>query len=125
MFCANRAAEFDDDVVYDTIDRFPFTREATSFPICRREGIVVNVAIADMAESAMPYPRIAGLKLRISAGDELGNARNRHGDIVLNTDPCRLLRLGEILAHLPEPGRLRPGARNQGISHEPRFHRFR
>ena len=49
----------------------------------RRQDVVVDVAVADVAEGVDPHARPARLQRRAGRLDELGDARDRHGDVVL------------------------------------------
>ena len=109
---ADRAAELDDDIVHDAIDARPARRRnvCQSAPTGAHR-VVVHVAVADVPEGAMANSGIGRRERRIGPRDELGDARDRHRDVVRDAAACRDLRLGEVLAHLPLA--LRPARRTR------------
>ncbi len=104
--------------MHDAIDPPALDAERLPGGVDRTHGIVVHVAVADVAEGAMADARIGRGQRRIGARDEFRNARHGHGHVVGNAAARRHLRLGEALAHLPELGRLCTRRRDLRVAYE-------
>ena len=78
--------------------------------------VVMQVAVADVAKADDAHLRKCGKQGGIGARDEFGDARDRHGDVVLDRDALDLLRLGNILAQGPQRGRLRLAGSDRRVS---------
>ena len=104
MLGGDRAAELGHRVVDDAVDRLALGHQRL------RADVVVDVAVADVAEGIGPHLREARRELRADALDELRGLRHRHRDVVLHVGE---LRLGHGLADAPERPRLLAALREQ------------
>ena len=118
MLGADRAIHLRHDVVDDAVHLLALGGEGRPVPVFRGNRVVVDVAIADMAEAAGADAGIGLLQRQIGALDEFGDARQRHRDIVLDADAGQLLRLSQLLADRPQLLRLVAGGGNHRIGYQ-------
>ena len=81
----------------------------------------MDVAVAEMAEGADPQtPGSDGLAGPCRFVDEIGDARDRHGDIVLDRPALEALHVGDVLrATATGLGTLRLAGRDRGVLDDP------
>ena len=113
---ADAAAERIDDVVHNAVDLGLSRHEFGVLAGFRFGLVVVQVAVADVAEGDDTDARVGRLQGCIGALDEFADARDRHGNVVLDTESLDLLRLADALAQIPQVGRLLAALRQHGIA---------
>src|SRR5712692_739323 len=104
MLGGNRAAQLGDRVVHDAAYRLALREERV------RADVVVQVAVADMAEHVLLHAGERALERARDALDQLWGLRYRHGDVVLDG---RELRLGNALPDAPQRARMRAALRER------------
>src|SRR5215468_12067937 len=92
--------------------------QAGGIPVDRAHGVVMNVAITDMAKRAMAHARTSCCEGGISARDEVSDARNGHGHVVGDAAACGLLGFDQAFSHPPELCGLCAGGSEQSIADE-------
>ena len=83
------------------VERLPIAQEDRAIHAGRLADIVVDVAVAEMAERHRPRAGDHQLDKLIGARDELRHPRHRHGDVVLDGAAFVLLHLAHQLAQPP------------------------
>src|SRR5262249_46715158 len=101
VLCADGAAEIGDDIVNDAIDMRSLLVEAGGIPVEWAHGVVMDVAIANMAKRALTHAGTSCGEGRIGALDELGDAGDGHGYIVGDAAACGLLSFDQAFPHPP------------------------
>ncbi|HSR80033.1 MAG TPA: FAD-linked oxidase C-terminal domain-containing protein, partial [Hyphomicrobiaceae bacterium] len=104
---ADGTTEIGDNVVYDAIDVWAFLAEAGSIPVERAHGIVVNVAVADMAKRAMAHAWTSRCKGGISA--EHGVGQSRLEELERYKQPVELDMMRSLKRALDPHGIMNPG----------------
>src|SRR5258706_7905906 len=122
MLRRDRPAKRHDDVVDDPVHFGALCPVALRRPVGRPYRIVVQVAVADMAERAVTDAWVGTLHGGIRGLQEFGNLRHRDRYVVGDRAAGPSLRLGEVLPHLAEPLRLRSRRGDYGIAHKARLH---
>ena len=89
------------EVVDNAID---FAAAGNQVAVFFRDGlrlVVMQVAIADVAEADDSNAGKCFFQCGIGPRDELGNARYRHGNVVLDRQAFDLLRFGNVFTQAP------------------------
>ncbi|MNG11401.1 hypothetical protein D3C84_949430 [compost metagenome] len=86
--------------------------------------VVMQVAIAQMAEGVMTNTGEMNLQQRISVGDKIHDPGNRHRDVVLHVTAGSLLRLAHVFSQQPQCFALREAFGDQCIGQQVLFKRF-
>src|SRR5690606_25568335 len=102
VFGADAAVHGGDDAVNRVIELAPARQVLGPVHAYRLGDVVVDVAVADMAERAGTGTGDRLLDHRIRLLDEIGYAGDGNGDIVLDAAAFRYLRLDDRLADPPE-----------------------
>ena len=103
----DRAAHPQHDREHDRVDLVPARQEVRGVAADRLADIVMDIAVAEMAERHRPRARDQLHHRGIGLRDEGGHGGDRHRDVVLDRAAFRLLRRRHLVAQLPE--RLRAG----------------
>ena len=106
MFGTDGAAKIGDNVVDQTVKRFPAIEKCLFFHLDRLGEVEMDIAIADMAKRAGANARNqipGGCHATYKQFRHLGN-RDRH--IMLDTAAYKTLRLGDAFADRPKIGAL-------------------
>ena len=106
VFGADRAVVAGDDVVDDLRALGPEGEEGGVVAAGRAEHVVVEIAVADVAEGADADAGVEAVQGGLGLVEEVGDARNGHGDVVLPAAALGLLGRRLLLAQLPEGGAL-------------------
>ncbi len=122
VFGRDRTAVSDDDRVDQRVDLAPARQERRLVRADRLRDVAVQVAVAEMAERHEPRAGHGRQNRRPGLGEEGGDARHRHGDVVLDRAALALLHLGEQFAQRPEPLRLIDGGGERRVRHYAVFH---
>ena len=99
---ADRAAEIEHDLVHGGVQRLPIRQEHGPLHARRLADIVVDIAVAEMAERYRARARDHQLDQPIGAGHELRHPGHGHGDVVLDAAAFFLLHLAHQLAQAPQ-----------------------
>ena len=126
MLGRDRAAQRLHRVMHQCVDRvFLLVQEAARILALGRLHVVVQVAVAQVAEGDRAHAGPARAQRRIRAGHELGNRRHRQPDVVLDVEPLGRLRRRHRLAQLPHRARLRQRLRHRRVADHARVQRAR
>ena len=115
MLGGNRAAHLRDDGVDDGICLVPARQKGLLVGADRLRDVVVNVAVAQMAEGHRPGARHGLRNGCARRGDEVRHARDGHRDIVLDRAAFQLLHVGHQFAQAPEISGLLERACQRGV----------
>src|SRR5271167_4948632 len=120
---ADRARELAHDAVDDVVELLPARQISMPVRTFRLGQVEVDVAVADMAEGHRSDPGQYLGDQESGAVDELGDAADRHRDIVL--DRARIiLRFDDRLADTPEFFCLRPALGDDPVADETLFESY-
>ena len=101
VFGRNRTAKAVDLVMHDAVDRILVGQEIAVRHAGRRRHVVVQVAVAQVAEAHELAAGEGRCQGRIRDGDEIGDAGNRQRDIVLDVLARLRLRQRDVFTQLP------------------------
>ena len=110
----NRTAERERDFL-DGVRQFPSRQELGLGHVDQLGDVVVDVAVAEMADRQRSGAGTQAEYPRLGAGDEVGNGGDRHRDVVLDIAAFALLCEREGVAQPPEVAGLRQRAGERGI----------
>ena len=119
MFGGNRTAQRQHDAVHGFVHVPPAGEELRLVRPHRLGNIVMDVAVAQMAEGADTGARDGSKNRLFRRRHELRYSGNRDGDIVLDGAALRLLRIRHALAHVPQCLTLGFGGGDHGILDQP------
>ena len=106
VFGGDGAVVAGDDVVDDLRALLPAGEEGFQITAQRAQHVIVDVAVADVAEGADTGPGVEAFDGGGRLLEEVGDAGERDGDIVLPAPSLGPLGRRLFLAHLPEGGAL-------------------
>ncbi len=116
MLGRERAAEAIDDVVDAGVGGVLVAREEVGGLVAfGRLQVVVQVAVAQVPEGDVARAGHDGLERGVGGGDEVGQRRQRHRDVVLDVEAFDALRERDRLAQLPQRARLQLVARDGDV----------
>jgi hypothetical protein len=118
----DRSAHPQHDLEHHGVDLVPARQEIGGVAADRLADIVVDVAVAEMAERHRPRARNQLDHGGIGFRDEIGHGGDRHRDVVLDRAAFRLLRRRHFVAQLPERLALAQIRRDHGVVDDAVFH---
>src|SRR5262249_21008484 len=125
MLGADRAVEAAGEVVDDVVELGPALEELGRIGAGRLAQVVMDVAVADVTEGEGTYAGQLGGDGGGRAGDEVGDATDRHRDIVLDAAALIFLAFDHGLADAPELARLRRAGGNDAVFYQVAGQRLR
>ena len=122
MLGGDRAAHPLDDGVDDPVEAAPLREEGRRLHADRLGQVEVDVAVPEMPERTGAQARHLGLAGGRGLLEEVGEAGQRHRNVVLDRAALRLLHPGQRFAQAPEGGVLGGAAADGGILHQSDLH---
>ena len=92
MLGRDRAAEVDDDVLDGVREVVPPSQEREFRHAWWLRDVVVDAAVAEVGKRHRPCPGAQARNLGVGTGNQFGNQRHRHGNVVLDVATLGLLR---------------------------------
>src|SRR6266480_6227870 len=111
----NRSGHPQHDVEYHRIDLVPARKKIRRVAANGLADIIMDIAVAEMAERHRPRARYQLYYRGIGLFDEIRHRGDRHRNVVLDRAAFWLLRSGHFIAQLPERHTLAEVCRNHGV----------
>ena len=116
---AEAPAQLGHEVMDHPVEPLPMAKERRFFHAHRLAEIEVNVAVADMTEGKDPDARQFPFHHRRRPGDELRDAGDRHGHVMLDAGAFANLRFRQDIAQVPDLPGLGPAGGDHRVRDQP------